>query len=77
MSRPEARAEADSDKASMPSAQPLSTRQQGSLCVDRTGTGERAACWWAQGCPGPGTVYLGPTFESPELVFVRSLEVDA
>jgi hypothetical protein len=28
-------------------------------------------------CPGPGTVYLGRTFESPELVFVRSLEVDA
>jgi len=27
--------------------------------------------------PGPGTVYLGHTFESPELVFVRSLEVDA
>jgi hypothetical protein len=28
-------------------------------------------------CPGPGTIYLGRTFESPELVFVRSLEVDA
>jgi len=28
-------------------------------------------------CPGPGTVYLGRTFESPELVFVRSPEVDA
>jgi hypothetical protein len=27
--------------------------------------------------PGPGTVYLGRTFESPELVFVRSLEVGA
>ena len=25
---------------------------------------------------GPGTVHLGRTFESPELVFVRSLEVD-
>jgi hypothetical protein len=25
----------------------------------------------------PGAVYLGRTFESPELVFVRSLEVDA
>jgi hypothetical protein len=31
----------------------------------------------SQTCPGPGTVYLGRTFESPELVFVRSLEVDA
>jgi hypothetical protein len=28
-------------------------------------------------CPGPGAVCLGRTFESPELVFVRSLEVDA
>jgi hypothetical protein len=28
-------------------------------------------------CPGPGTVYLGRTFESTELVFIRSLEVDA
>jgi hypothetical protein len=24
-------------------------------------------------CPGPGTVYLGRAFESPELAFVRSL----
>jgi hypothetical protein len=29
------------------------------------------------GCPGPDTFYLGRVFESPELVFVRSLEVDA
>jgi hypothetical protein len=28
-------------------------------------------------CPGPGTVYLGGTLESPKLVFVRSLEADA
>ena len=27
--------------------------------------------------PAAGTVYLGRTFESPQLVFVRSPEVDA
>jgi hypothetical protein len=32
---------------------------------------------WILYVPGPGIVYLGRTFESPELVFVRSLEVDA
>jgi hypothetical protein len=28
-------------------------------------------------CPGPEPIYLGRDFESPELVFVRALDVDA
>jgi hypothetical protein len=31
-------------------------------------------CVW---CPGPEPVYQGRDFESPELVFVRALDVDA
>jgi hypothetical protein len=41
-------------------------------CSVSTSTARLAAVSWL-----PGSVYLGRTFESPELVFVRSLEVDA
>jgi hypothetical protein len=27
-------------------------------------------------CPGPGSLYLGRVFESPEMVFVRSLDIE-
>jgi hypothetical protein len=30
----------------------------------------------ASSCPGPEPVYLGRDFESPELVFVRALDMD-
>jgi len=43
--------------------------------ISRRREGPRSAS--QRQCPGPEPVYLRRDFESPELVFVRALDVDA